>query len=292
MRGWLVVNGFTATPKFIELYEWLERAAQDEGVLLERKTTLEVATSLHSYALDMVRPDFVIFWDKDVRLCRALEIAGCLCLNSSRAIALCDNKSDTYLELLAAGLPQPKTILTPKVFHAQDWSKTDYGTKLADQLGLPFVLKECYGSFGAQVHLAHSADEAGAILNSMEERPSLAQEFVQTSTGRDIRLQVVGGQVVAAMERVSETGDFRANVTNGAVAREWTPTNEQASLAVRACEVLGLDFGGVDLLFGPDEEPVICEVNSNAHFINLYKVSGIDIAPMIIRHAINRCLEG
>ncbi len=292
MRGWLVVNGFTATHKFIELYEWLERAAQGEGVLLERKTTLEVATILHGAELDAPRPDFVIFWDKDVRLCRALEIAGCRCLNSSQAIALCDNKSETYLELLSAGLPQPQTILTPKVFHAQDWSRTDYGTRLADRLGLPFVLKECYGSFGAQVHLAHSAQEACAILSDMKERPSLAQAFVRSSQGRDVRVQVVGGQVVAAMERVSKTGDFRANVTNGAVAREWVPTDAQASLAVRACDMLGLDFGGVDLLFGPEDEPVICEVNSNAHFINLYKVTGIDIAPLIIQHAIKRCSEG
>ena len=230
-------------------------------------------------------PDFVLFWDKDVRLCRALEIAGCRCLNSARAIELCDDKAATYLRLLEAGLSQPRTMLVPKAFHEPDWTQTAFPRLAASELGLPMVAKECHGSFGAQVHLARDEYELGSVLNAMRGRPALCQEFIRESVGHDVRLQVVGNRVVAAMERLSTTGDFRANVTNGAVARPWEPTQTQADLALAACRALGLDFAGVDLLFGQGGEPLVCEVNSNAHFVNLGRASGVDVAYHIVCHA-------
>ena len=286
MRGWLVVNAFTRSNKFLELYGLLHDAARREGIELERKSTMEVAPLVVEDSALKDKPSFVLFWDKDVRLCRALELAGVRCLNSSRAIELCDDKSSTYLAMREAELPQPKTMLVPKAFHAQDWGATEFPQLAAHALGLPLVIKECYGSFGAQVHLARNQGEVAAILDSLEGRPALCQSFVKSSSGRDVRLQVVGNRVVAAMERVSVTGDFRANVTNGGTARPWTPTDAQSEMALRACQALGLDFAGVDLLFGEDGEPLVCEVNSNAHFVNLGRATGVDVARYIIRHAI------
>lgn len=57
-------------------------------------------------------------------------------------------------------------------------------------------------------------------------------------------------------------------------------------MALKACEILGLDFGGVDLLFGEDDRPVLCEVNSNAHFINLSSCTGVNVADKIIKYVI------
>ena len=289
MRGWLVVNAFTRSDKFLELYDLLRDAAWQEGVVLERKSTMEVSPLVVEGQGAKEVPPFALFWDKDVRLCRALELLGCRCFNGARPIELCDDKSATYLALREAGLPQPATLLAPKAFHPQEWGHTEFPQVAAEVLGLPLVVKECFGSFGAQVHLARSEDEVAAILDSLEGRPALCQSFVRSSSGRDVRLQVVGKRVVAAMERVSQTGDFRANVTNGGVARPWTPTEAQAELALRACQALGLDFAGVDLLFGEDGEPLVCEVNSNAHFVNLGRATGVDVARHIVRHVVDVC---
>ena len=49
---------------------------------------------------------------------------------------------------------------------------------------------------------------------------------------------------------------------------------------------LGLLFGGVDLL----EDGTVCEVNSNAHLVNLKKCTGIDTAPLLFR-AIQEALQ-
>ena len=62
----------------------------------------------------------------------------------------------------------------------------------------------------------------------------------------------------------------------------YTPTESERALAVRAAETLGLDFAGVDVLFGKDG-PLICEVNSNAHFKTTLDCTGVNMADAIMR---------
>jgi glutathione synthase/RimK-type ligase-like ATP-grasp enzyme len=64
---------------------------------------------------------------------------------------------------------------------------------------------------------------------------------------------------------------------------KFEPDDEMKALAIRAAEVLKLDFAGVDVLFGNDG-PYICEVNSNAHFKNLYDCTGVNTADHILQH--------
>ena len=59
---------------------------------------------------------------------------------------------------------------------------------------------------------------------------------------------------------------------------------EQEKLALAAVKGLGLDFAGVDILFGKDNEPILCEVNSNAQFRALLGATGIDITDALFEH--------
>ena len=115
----------------------------------------------------------------------------------------------------------------------------------------------------------------------------IMQEYIKSSQGRDVRIHVVGGKVVTAMER-NNREDFRANITNGGSMKKYVPTKEHEQMAIEVCEQLKLDFAGVDLLFGKDEEPVLCEVNSNAHFKNIYECTGVNVATCIIAEIVRK----
>jgi glutathione synthase/RimK-type ligase-like ATP-grasp enzyme len=104
-----------------------------------------------------------------------------------------------------------------------------------------------------------------------------------------VRLQVVGDRVVAAMLRQSAT-DFRANVSAGGHMSPFSPPASFVDLAVRAARAVGADFAGVDLLFGAGEQPMVCEVNSNAHMRNIEQCTGVDVPAAIADH-IAHCLE-
>lgn len=262
MEGILVINHFLKGEKFDTLHSHLQNTAEKMGIKLNIRTNQEMI-------FDDEKTDFVLFWDKDTFLAKALENKGIPVFNSSNAIALCDDKAKTYLALENV-VKQPKTIIAPLSFFDVDYST--FVSKAVENLGLPVVMKENKGSFGEQVYLCNTIDE---MLGHINGKPFLLQEYIKGGNC-DIRLEVVGDKVVAGMKRTNEN-DFRSNITNGGTAQNYIPTESEKALAIKACKALGLSFGGVDIMGGD----MVCEVNSNAHIINIMNVTGVDIAPLI-----------
>ncbi|MBO1911010.1 hypothetical protein J4G37_40245, partial [Microvirga sp. 3-52] len=131
--------------------------------------------------------------------------------------------------------------------------------------------------------LIETEDDFYSKVDELRGVDYIFQQFIESSRGRDIRVNIVGGEIVAAMYRHSET-DFRANITNGGVAEVIELTEAQKALAIRAADAVGAEFAGVDLLFGENEEPLVCEVNAAAHIRNIYNVTGINVADAMITY--------
>ncbi|MDY0396881.1 RimK family alpha-L-glutamate ligase [Virgibacillus halophilus] len=204
--------------------------------------------------------------------------------NKAETIAVSDDKIATYQRLARAGLPIPKTIVSPKVFLQHDLEKFSYTEAVIKELGFPMIVKEAFGSFGEQVHLIQEKSGLLDIIRRLHGKPFMFQEFIQTSYGTDVRLQVVGNRVVAAMKRIARD-DFRANVTAGASMEPYHPTYTEEKLAVAAAKTIDADFAGIDLLFGKTS-PVVCEINSNAHIRNLLNCTGTNAADFIADHVL------
>lgn len=329
MQGWLVVNGFLNSAKFLEIYHWLVDAAKMKNIQLKLLTNDQLLVRYDCHGTDVLvmeqqeessfcenfeksenvgknegfgkserctvlsagyslrsaehKPDFVVFWDKDIPLAKALEELRIPLFNGASSIAACDDKGLTHQILAQSGIPMPVTIPIPMTYSGIGYHRFPFLNQIEQALSYPFVLKECFGSFGAQVYLINHRQEAEEWLMRLAGKPLLAQEYISTSTGRDVRVQVVGGQVVTAMLRYNDK-DFRANITNGGSMKAYSPTPEQRVLAIRACALLHLDFAGVDLLFGENRQPVLCEVNSNAHFKNIYDCTGVNVADAIMEY--------
>lgn len=288
-KGYIIINGFLREEKFFSLYSALKQSADKAGLQLELKTNIELMCDIASgkTVANAALPPFAIFWDKDVRLAKTLEAAGMKLFNSAGAIELCDDKSLTHIALMNR-VPQPKTVLIPLTFPRVGYTDCTFLEKIADYLGFPFVIKQCFGSFGAGVYLARNMEEAKAALMKTAGGAAIAQQYIASSFARDIRAYVVGDRVAAAMLRHNESGDFRANVAQGGKADAYTLSEAQAALAVKTAQILGCTFAGVDLLFGENGEMTVCEVNSNAHFAGISAATGMNIADKIIEAVAQR----
>lgn len=283
MTGILIVNEFLHSNKFNEIHTWLIEAADKQGIDMKLMTNAELLIDIAG-GQEKKLADFILFWDKDIRLAYYLEQLGYPVYNSARAIEACDDKALTHLTLMKERLPIPRTIIAPKTFDNIGYTNYHFLEDIAKRLGFPMVVKESFGSFGQQVYLVHSYNELLEKMKQIGTKPVLFQEFIRSSFGKDIRLQVVGNQVIAGMYRYSENGDFRANLTIGGKMEKYQATKEQEQLALLCCKLLGLDFAGVDLLFGENGEALVCEINSNAHFKNIYDCTGVNAAEAIISH--------
>jgi len=288
-KGYIIINGFLREEKFFSLYSALKQSADKAGLQLELKTNIELMCDIASgkTVANEALPPFAIFWDKDVRLAKTLEAAGMKLFNSASAIELCDDKSLTHIALMNR-VPQPKTVLIPLTFPRVGYTDCTFLEKIADYLGFPFVIKQCFGSFGAGVYLAGNMEEAKAALMKTAGGAAIAQQYIASSFARDIRAYIVGDKVAAAMLRHNESGDFRANVAQGGKADAYMLSEAQAALAVKTAQILGCTFAGVDLLFGENGEMTVCEVNSNAHFAGISAATGVNIADKIIEAVAQR----
>lgn len=315
IRGALVTNAFLRTDKFVEHYEWLKEAAEQYHIalsLLDNTDLLcpvggssgNVSGAMAERAEKIASSnDFILYWDKDIPLglllqskCRKYNVPV---FNSVDAVAICDDKFKTYERLQEWNqkhaeleqIPMIPTVMAPMTYMNVGYNHTSFVTDVIVELGLPLVIKECCGSFGMQVYLAETEEEVLSWTRRLAGKPFLYQKYVAKSSGKDVRLQVVGDRVVAAIYRFSEKGDFRANITNGGSMRTYEPSVRECTLAVRAVEALGLDFAGVDLLFSNGEQgeaDIVCEVNSNAHFKNIHICTGVNVAEEIIAYIRDR----
>lgn len=289
-EGWIIYNGHLPSPVFLDHALVLQKAAQKHGLqtkiyknneLLAFLTTDSVKILFNKGAL----PDFVIFTDKDIYLAKQLELMGIRLFNCARSIEISDDKIATYQHLVQHQINIPKTIIAPKLFTKPEQLDTNYVQSIINTFGFPMIIKEAFGSFGEQVYLVHNELELTQKVTRIGNKPFMFQEFIHSSYGKDLRLHVVGDEVAAAMMRSSKN-DFRANVTAGGTMTPYEPSEIEMELAIAATAAIHADFAGVDLLFGPNGQPIVCEVNSNAHIRNLYDCTNINVADHMMQHII------
>lgn len=282
MKGWIIVNNFLRIEKFLRMYNYLKESFSKENIQLEVKFSGDISEKLWGKGIED-SPSFVLFWDKDIYLAKQLENKGVKVFNSSKSIELCDNKMLMYLELMNKGVKIPKTVLAPKTFEGVNYNNLNFLDEAIKELGFPMVVKEAYGSFGKQVYLVENRTELETLIKELNHKEFLMQEYINSSYGIDIRVNVVGDEEIVSMIR-ENSNDFRSNISNGGKGEKVILTKEQKDLALKAIKALGCDFGGVDLLYGKQGEPIVCEVNSNPNFESTLLCTGVDLSQHIAKY--------
>jgi len=138
----------------------------------------------------------------------ALHVLGVPCLNSPRAIERTVDKFLASALLARAGVPTPRTIACERVEDALE---------AFEELGGDVIVKPLFGSMGAGMTRVDDADVAYRVFHALAlERAVYYLQETLPHGGRDVRAFVVGGRVLAAIERIGS--GWRANLARGARA--------------------------------------------------------------------------
>ncbi len=210
-----------------------------------------------------------------VRVVRQFERMGVYVANGSDAIMRSRDKLTASQILSQKGVPVPKTALVT--------SWRDVERSISRVGGVPCIVKTSQGTQGDGVYLVRSIKQAKELVYRLlaERNTVLVQEYIRESHGKDIRVIVVGGEVVAAMRRVSNGREFRSNYHLGGRVEQIDLPDEYAKVAIDAANHLGIEVGGVDLLEGR-MGPILLEVNSSPGLEGIEKASGVNVAGHII----------
>ncbi|MEE2747657.1 MAG: RimK family alpha-L-glutamate ligase [Candidatus Thermoplasmatota archaeon] len=214
-----------------------------------------------------------------VAIVRQFERMGTFVANSSDGIHNSRDKLHAAQVLSANHIPVPTTALV------RDWRDVERAIRQVG--GVPCVIKAPEGTQGTGVYLAHTEREASEIAWKVLEDTDrvLVQEYIQESHGRDVRVLVVGGKVVAAMRRRAHGREFRSNFHLGGSVESIELPEDFARIACKAARLLGLDVAGVDLLES-SRGPLLLEVNSSPGLEGIEKASGVNVAGHIMAHVV------
>ena len=206
---------------------------------------------------------------------RQFEMMGVFALNESNAISRARDKLRCMQLLSRRGIGLPVTACAH--------STQDVNGVINIVGGAPLVIKLLEGTQGIGVVLAETKKAAESVIEAFRELDAyiLVQEFIKEAGGSDIRAFVVGGQVVAAMKRQAQAGEFRANLHRGGTAEKVKLTPEERSTAIRAAKAMGLHVAGVDIL-RTNHGPAVMEVNASPGLEGIEEATGVDVAGKII----------
>lgn len=206
---------------------------------------------------------------------RQLERLGVRMYNNSATIEMVADKLHTHQVLIESGLPTPTTML----------AKFPVDVDLVeDKIGFPVVVKTLLGVNGTGVFLMEDRDAfvdlMGLIAETNPNIQLIFQKFIAKSKGRDIRLFVLNGRVIAAMERRAREGGFKANFSQGGSVKEIQPEQAAIDIAVKTAEVLDIQVAGIDLLY-TDDGYTVCEANTFPGFKGLESCCDVNVPQAI-----------
>lgn len=206
---------------------------------------------------------------------RQFEMTGTFTLNDSDAIARARDKLRSLQLLSREGIGMPVTGFA----HSPD----DTDDLMALVGDAPMIIKLIEGSQGQGVVLAETRQAAESVIDAFREMDAhfLVQRFVKEARGADLRCFVIGGEVVAAMQRRARRGDFRANLHRGGSAKAVRLTPKERDMALRAAEIMGLNVAGVDIIRSA-QGPLVLEVNSSPGLEGIEAATKKNIAGEII----------
>ena len=124
------------------------------------------------------------------------------------------------------------------------------------RFGYPLIVKEVKSSMGVGVKLIQSRGELEA--HAAEHPVLYAQPRLEID--RDLRIVVVGGEVITAYWRVTPLGGYRSNVSQGGETAYDNIPAPAIALALHLADALSVDHAGFDIAM-VDGHPLVFEFN-------------------------------
>ena len=206
---------------------------------------------------------------------RQFEMKGVYVLNGSIPVERSRDKLRALQVLSSVGVGMPRTSIA-------------YSSKLVSESlqhvgGTPAIIKSLEGTQGIGVGIVESDRSAKSIIQAFngQNMSVLVQEFVEEAGNTDIRVLIVGDEIVGAMERTGADGDFRSNLHRGGSAKIIDLTDEEKSISLKSAKAMGLNVCGVDFLRS-ERGPQVMEVNSSPGLEGIEAATEIDIAGKIV----------
>ena len=275
MKAYLIYNTFEAerNKNYIGFYfEECEKRNIELTLLLEEELTLAVIESkqmLLSNREPLMRPDFIICRTMNPILSWQLEQMNIPVFNNSAVSSICNDKMKTYAYAASLGVRIPDTF---------------YNLDLSVYSPYPLVIKPTCGKGGKNVFMLKSYEDYLSARDALGRQPYVVQHPV-SDLGKDLRVYVIGKEIVTAMLRTSYH-DFRSNFCLGGEASVYDLHDAERAIIQKVID--GFDFGfvGIDFMFH-NYQLVLNEIEDVVGARMVYSKTDINIVGKYLDHILS-----
>lgn len=275
--GWLIYSKKDALENAAYINWFIDEARLqhiDLKLVLRENLTIGLFDNKHTVQLhrqQIVLPQFAVVRTIEPLLSLHLEMCGIKVFNSSEISSICNHKSLTHHEINKLNIPMVNMIFIKKENMTED-----------PPLPFPFVIKEATGRSGQQVHLIESQLDWQQCYPNLSET-DLVMQSTQVQPGKDVRVFIVGKEIVGAVLRENHN-DFRANFKLGGTATWYPLKDEQINMINKIIHHFDFDMVGIDFLISLDGEFIFNEIEDVVGSRILSAVSDINILEKYVTH--------
>lgn len=290
MNGTIIVNQIVGHNqyKIDRLKEEFSKLNVSLDVVVNDGTIASVCNS--EVKVNLKNKDFVLYLDKDIYLARLLEKAGYRLFNKADFIKMCDDKMLTFIYCSNLGIKMPDTFAGPLVYQGNDEPTLSFLDKVESSLGYPMIVKKVYGSLGDGVFLVKNRERLLRLYKEICHSPVVFQKYIPSDKGKSIRVLIIDGEVFGCFARVN-CKDFRSNFGTTASSEKIENPQKYLDFARDIAKKMKIEYAGIDLLDDENNEPILCEINSNAFFEEFEKVTGLNVAEAIAKMVVRKVQE-
>ena len=269
-QGWIIYRKQDAD-KNTTYIDWFIDECQEQNLELTLIYIEDIHIGIQNGKWDIslagkksIVPDFAVIRTIDPLLSKQLELMDVAVFNSSEIARLCNNKAYTYQAMAALGVSMVDSLFINKE-----------RIPVESPLQPPFVVKTVSGRGGNEVMMIHTDAEWKQFITEPQ-RDDLVIQSCDVELGKDLRVYVVGNQIVGAVLRESND-DFRANFALGGNV-SWYELTDQEKVVVKPI-IQQFDFGmvGIDFLFSREGRLLFNEIEDVVGSRMLSKVSNVNI---------------
>lgn len=259
MIGWIIysIEDIEKNRKFVEMMEdeFSKYNIQLKTIIIEKD---EISR------LEM--PDFAINRSRKSAVSEMLEDKNIPVFNSAKVTKITNNKYDTYKYL-------------------EDVVPVMRYSKVSQEIEYPKVIKTLEGHGGREVFLVEDLSQEREVLTGLNKKEVLYQQC-SSDLGRDVRVYIIGNQIVAAVLRTSKES-FKSNYSLGGDVSLYTLNEKEKAMVNKILKKLPLDYGGIDFIFH-HKEAVFNEIEDAVGARMLYKTSSIDIVSQYVKYIVDK----
>lgn len=274
-KGWLIYTKKDAQ-RNKSYIEWFQKEAklQNLSLPLVLREDLTVGIDEHQTMIkhqSLSLPDFVVMRTIEPILSEIFEQKGIRVFNSATISYLCNDKRNTYRAMNKLNIPMVSTFFT----HQRNLTTNP-------PLAFPFIIKNAYGRGGNHVYMVESKKDWVHTYKKLEELPLILQTC-QVQLGVDIRVFVIGKQIIGAVKR-ENTKDFRANINQGGIATWYALNEKEKSLINQIINAYDFDLVGIDFLLDPKGNLLFNEIEDVVGSRTLSMTSDLNLLKKYVTH--------